>query len=349
MKQVKVPVNGQRRKEYLESLSRASGLLAQRLGNDATRYADFSELLKASEESGFLKDFEIYTDSGLPSKELFDASYGERSKAIEGMKKMPPYDVTVRSARDKIFEGIEPTQELDAARRRRYYEKVSTLRLSQKGKRLGLKEYINGKNRYEICLSDYENISGMLMKEEDRLNNVYTSHRFEVDQVVKKRSNILSDITNIKIGVKEPPIRKVAKSEEKQKIIVFEIAPEFDKVLDSMVHMEPKAAFDGLKRLENAGVEQGKEVDPVYVERISIGPFTIKETYSQETYKEQFDSGGFILKAEKRSIARGDKDEKTQVFYACSKNLRSEVENIVKGKREKDKANGEQKEYFVVV
>lgn len=343
----RLTVEGSRRKEYLDSLRKALKSLEQKTGFETvSRYSDFSELLKAGDDYGFLHSLEIFSDSGLPSTRVLDEAQNEKTRAFGAMRQLPSYESVLRSAKAKIYNGAMPEAEQSVARKRKYFEKAYSLKMPSKKKSVSLKGRVSEKNRYEITMGNYE-IFSVISGAVD--HDVYSTYRLEMDQEVKSRSNIISDILGKKIGVNEPPIRRVKKKENGTETFVFELAVDFENRLNDLFGKAPAENFRRLEKLALEGVEQGDEVKPYLVEKTTIGPFRIKENYSGESLKEQYASGGYILKAEKRVIRRDDPVERSTVWYVCSPNLKEEVEKTVIEKRKDDKSKGIEREYFVVV
>lgn len=343
----RLAIEGSRRKEYLDSLRKALKSLEQKAGlAPISRYSDFAELLKAGDDYGFLQSLEIFSDSGLPSTRVLDEARNERTRAFNSMKQLPSYESVLRSAKAKIYGGTMPEAEQSVAKKKKYFEKAFSLKMPSKKKSVSLKGRVQGKNRYEITMGNYE-VFSVISGAVD--HDVYSSYRIEADQEVKSRSNLISDIIGKKIGVNEPPIRRVKRKESGSDVFVFELAVDFENRLNDLFGKPPSENFRRLEKLAMEGVEQGDEVKPYLVEKMTIGPFHIKENYSGEGLKEQYADGGYILKAEKRVIRRDDPVERSTVWYVCSPNLREEVEKTVVEKRKDDRSKGIEREYFVVV
>jgi len=344
----RLTVEGSRRKEYLDSLRKALKSLEQKTGlEQVSRYSDFAELLKAGDDYGFLHSLEVFSDSGLPSTRVLDEAQNEKTRAFNSMRHLPNYESIIRSAKAKIYSGAIPEAEQSVAKKRKYFEKAFSLKMPSKKKSVSLKGRAGEKNRYEITMGNYEIFSFATSGSVD--HDVYSNYRIEIDQDVKSRSNLISDIIGKKIGVNEPPIRRVKKKENGSEVFVFELAVDFENRLNDLFGKPPSENLRRLEKLALEGVEQGGEVKPYLVEKMTIGPFHIKENYSGEGLKEQYANGGYILKAEKRVVRRDDPVERSTVWYVCSPNLREEVEKTVVEKRKDDRSKGIEREYFVVV
>lgn len=324
-------VDGPRKREYLSSLH--SALKAYDSSGEFSRYTGFIEVLKGANECDFLEELEIFMDSGLPSTRALKAAPELQQSLASQAGMLPSYESLLASAKAKVYEGLVPEAETANVRKRRGCEAAASAPLPFSRTKVAWKDNVGGKRIFEISVQSYEMASRHGTTETEIKNNVYSLYKIGISYDEKSGA---VNWAKKKLGRAKPPLRIVEKKISGRSAKIYALSEELDAKIGSLMGQSPDTIFRTMESLEGFGIKGGTQIKPLYVEKVTIGPFKVKENNTLRKLNEEFRKG-FILRTEKRAIREGG-EETSDVTYICSENFRDDVEKTIEKNKDDDKS-----------